>query len=349
MGVTIMPRASRSLQRDEPLYASERLQQAEQRAAQIVPRQIALFDSDHPPVQPAPPFDPSDLLPSSSLLAARQRYRDYLESGNRPRNTIEAYTYDLARLTDQIGPKPINHITDSDIATFLGQASNRSTRKRRLTSLRGFFRFLIDDARALRLDPTEGFHPHLVALHTPVVLTETEQEQLLEAADHDEPWSGAAIRLMLRMGLTRGELLQLRREHVTFDAAGELIVSIHYDDASKRVKERRLNAGGDLPEVLAAYMDRPGTADVLFPYGNQAVNGMVDRVTAAAGLDKKVTPQVLRHTFGLAHARAGATAPTLIKLLGLVDEPRNRVSVERYIDMAAPPLRADPPEAPAGE
>jgi integrase/recombinase XerD len=57
----------------------------------------------------------------------------------------------------------------------------------------------------------------------------------------------------------------------------------------------------------------------------------------------------LRHTFGLAHARAGATAPTLIKLLGLVDEPRNRVSVERYIDMAAPPLRADPPEAPAGE
>jgi integrase/recombinase XerD len=198
-----MRRASKSSQSSEALYSSEDLKQAELSVTRAMPRQIALFESEHPVLPPAPPFDPSGLLPSSSLIVARQRYRDFLERGNRPRNTIEAYTYDLARLTDQIGPKPVNRITDSDIATFLGQASNRSTRKRRLTSLRGFFRFLIDDARVLRLDPTEGFHPHLVPLHTPTVLTDVEQEQLLEAADRDEPWSGAAIRLMLRMGLTR--------------------------------------------------------------------------------------------------------------------------------------------------
>jgi integrase/recombinase XerD len=144
-------------------------------------------------------------------------------------------------------------------------------------------------------------------------------------------------------------LLQLRREHIATDVNGEVIVAIHYDDSSKRLKERRLNAGGDLPTVLGAYLERPGTGDVLFPYGNQAVNGMVDRVAAAAGLEKKVTPQVLRHTFGLAHAKAGATDSTLIKLLGLVDEPRNRASVARYIDMAASPLRADPPESASTE
>lgn len=340
-----MRRSPDSSRQNEPPYASERLKKAEHVAAQSVPRQVPLFEHQYAPAVAVNAVEKAGLLPSSSLVLARQHYRHYLEGANRPHNTIEAYSYDLVRLTDQIGPKPINHITDSDIAIFLGQASNRSTRKRRLTSLRGFFRFLIEDARVLRLDPSEGFQPHLIPLRTPNVLTEIEQEQLLEAADQDEPWSGVAIRLMMKLGLTRAELLQLRREHVSIDESGATIVAIHYDDVDKRMKKRRMAAGGDLPQALSEYLDRPGITGVLFPVGNQAVNGMVDRVTLSAGFEKKVTPQVLRHTFAYAHAKVGATEATLIKLLGLVDEPRNRASVARYVEMAAPPLAAEPVES----
>ena len=58
----------------------------------------------------------------------------------------------------------------------------------------------------------------------------------------------------------------------------------------------------------------------------------------AAGMDRTVTPQTLRHTFAVERARAGADAGHLLELLGLVDDPRNRASVDRYLRLAEPPL-----------
>ncbi len=78
--------------------------------------------------------------------------------------------------------------------------------------------------------------------------------------------------------------------------------------------------------------------DTLFPYGPQAVNGMVERVRQAAGIRKDVTPQTLRHTYAVEKAKQGADEVQLLALLGLADDPRNRASVGRYIKLAAPPL-----------
>jgi len=78
--------------------------------------------------------------------------------------------------------------------------------------------------------------------------------------------------------------------------------------------------------------------DRLFPYGFQAVNGMVERVRRAAGITKEVTPSTLRHTFAVERAKDGADEEQLLALLGLADDPRNRASVRRYIKLAEPPL-----------
>ena len=102
------------------------------------------------------------LSPESSLDLARSWYRRELEQAGRPSNTVESYCYDLVVLEKLIGPKPISAIDQTDIARLLGDANGRATRKRRLTSARRFFRFLIDDARVLRSDPTEGHYPHTI-------------------------------------------------------------------------------------------------------------------------------------------------------------------------------------------
>jgi integrase/recombinase XerD len=65
---------------------------------------------------------------------------------------------------------------------------------------------------------------------------------------------------------------------------------------------------------------------------------MVDRVRIAAGIEKEVTPQTLRHTFAVDRATAGASEDDLLALLGLADDARNRASVQRYLKLAAPPL-----------
>jgi integrase/recombinase XerD len=115
-------------------------------------------------------------------------------------------------------------------------------------------------------------------------------------------------------------------------------VHIAYEEAAKHGKERRIAADAEFAAIYEEYLERRHPADVLFPYGFQAINEMVARVSAAAELTKHVTPQVLRHAFAIERARQGADERQLLALLGLADDPRNRESVRRYIKLAAPPL-----------
>ena len=190
----------------------------------------------------------------------------------------------------------------------------------------------------LRHDPTEGHYPHTIPLRSPVPLFPSEQEAILAAAAADEAWSLPAIWLMLRLGLTRSELLALRRGHIDLDDPAAPVVYVSYEDPAKRGKERKLAAGDAFATVYVAYLEARAPIDVLFPVGPQAVNGMVERVRAAAGIDKEVTPQTLRHSFAIDRARAGATEEELLAVLGLADDPRNRASVQRYLKLASAPL-----------
>lgn len=283
----------------------------------------------------------------SSLDLARTWFRRELELARRPRNTIESYTYDLQKLEDLIGPKAINRIDRTDIARFLGDANSRTTRKRRLTSLRQFFTYLIRTEKVLKLDPTEGYFPHQIALRTPQPLFPDEQQALLDAAARDEPWSAVAIWLMMRVGLTRSELLALERDHVDRASEATPVVNIYYETPGKQVKERRLATSEPFARLYNDFLATRDPEDQgrLFPVGPPAVNGMVERVRRAAGIGKDVTPQTLRHTFAVEQARNGAGVDDLLALLGLADDSRNRASVERYIRLASPAL----PTAPAAE
>lgn len=325
-------------ERDLPPSRSPSLLRAEQKAAAAAPDQLPLF-------MPGPPgsLTPAlgglpPLTPASSLELARSWYRRELEQAKRPENTIESYCYDLVVLEKLIGPKPINRVSQADIARLLGEANGRSTRKRRLTSVRRFFRYLIEDARVLKLDPTEGHYPHAIALRSPVPLFAAEQEAFLTAAGEDEPWSLPAIWLMMRLGLARSELLALRREHIDLDDPAGPVVYVFYEDAAKRGKERKLAGGEEFRAIYLTYLEERSPVDLLFPVGPQAVNGMVDRVREAAGLQKEVTPQTLRHTFAVDRALAGATEEDLLAVLGLANDARNRASVQRYLKLAEPPL-----------
>jgi integrase/recombinase XerD len=325
-------------ERSQPFTGDPNLLVLEKVAAESVPDQLPLFAPG-----PAGSFAPllgglPPLEARSSLELARAWYRRELEQARRPANTIESYCYDLVKLEERTGSKAIDRITRSDIAEFLGLANNRSTRKRRLTSVRRFFRFLIDDARVLTQDPTEGFYPHSIQLRSPIPLFAEEQERLLAAAGDDESWSLPAIWLMLRLGLSRGELLGLRRDHIDLADPNQPVVYIFYDDVTKRGKERKLAADADFARIYADYLAAKAPVDLLFPVGFQAVNGMVNRVRAAAGIAKKVTPETLRHTFAVERAKDGADEKQLLALLGLADDPRNRESVRRYLKLAGPPL-----------
>lgn len=325
-------------ERDAPYTDDPALLDLERAAAESQPDQLPLF-------APGPGGTYAPLLgglpaleANSSLDLARAWYRRELEQAKRPHNTIESYCYDLVRLEESTGPIPIHRISRSHIADFLGKANNRATRKRRLTSARRFFTFLIEDAKVLKSDPSEGFYPHSIQLRSPIPLFAGEQDALLQAAAGDEPWSLTAIWLMMRLGLSRSELLALRRDHIDLADPEQPIVYVFYEDVTKRGKERKMAGDAGFAAIYADFLERRRPVDLLFPVGFQAINGMVERVRKAAEIEKEVTPQVLRHTFAVERAKSGADEKQLLALLGLADDPRNRDSVRRYLKLAEPAL-----------
>lgn len=331
-------------ERDAPARESPARVASERKAARAAANQLPLFA--HVPGHPhdvTVGTDLPELQSGSSLTLARSWYRRHLEMQRRPANTLESYSYDLQKLEHIIGPKRINDISTADIAKYLADATSKSTRKRRLTSARRFFRYLIDDVRVMGTDPTDGYYPHAIQLKTPVPLFDDEQERLLDAARADEPWSAAAIWLMLRLGVSRSELLTLKRDHIDRTDPAAPVVYIFYEDPAKHGRERTMRANAEFGEIYNAFLDERSPEDILFPIGKQAINGMVERVRRAADIDKDVTPNSLRHTFAIEYARQGADVPALLRALGLADDPRNRASVKRYIALADVPIDAVKP------
>jgi integrase/recombinase XerD len=281
------------------------------------------------------------LTPTSPLPVARFWYRRYLEQAQHPRNTVESYLYDLAIFEQVVGPKPIDEVVSRDIARYLGESNTRSTRKRRLTSVSGFFKWLMLSARMIEHDPTASFYPDHIPLKTPRPLFEAEQQSMLDAATQDSSRSAIMVWLMLRLGLTRGEVLQLRRDHIDFGDPDAPVVYVFYDDPRSRGKERKLLAEDELTAMYESFAGEFAPVDRLFEMLPQSVNKLVERVARAAGITKHVSPQTLRDTYAVERAREGAEEEQLLALLGLADDSRNRMSVRRYVKLAAPAVNAD--------
>lgn len=282
-----------------------------------------------------------DLTAEASLEVARYWFRRHLEQSEHPKNTVKSYSYDLSIFEILIGPKRIDEIQPRDIAYYLDDATTRSTRKRRLTSISALFKFLIGTTKVLESDPTADFYPTHIPLKTPRPLFEEEQERLLAAAAEDGTRARAAIWLMLRLGLTRAELLNLHSSHIDPSDPDQPVVYIYYENPRNRGKERKLLAGPEFAPIFEELADEYAPLGKLLPILPQSVNKLVDRVTLAAGINKPVSPQLLRDTFAVERARQGAGEDDLLALLGLANDARNRMSVQRYLKLASPPLLSE--------
>ncbi len=299
--------------------------------------QLTLFDQPVRTDKSATLATPERLTPESDLASGRWWYRLYLERHGHPPNTVSAYIHDLVVLESQVRHKPLRHISASDISAYLDSARRKSTRKRRLTSAREFYAYLIREEKLLTSDPTEQFFPERIHLKTPIPLFDSDRKKLMLAAEEDGARSLLMVYLMLNMGINRTELLALRKEHFDLSVPESPVVYVHYDDPRWRHKDRRLQ--GDA-QLTATYTEYAATLpdDRLFPILPQAVNALVHRLARNAGLDRSVTPQTLRDTFGVDQARSGKSEDELLAVLGLASDPRNRDSVRRYIKLAEPPV-----------
>ncbi|MGA1203589.1 MAG: tyrosine recombinase, partial [Planctomycetota bacterium] len=245
------------------------------------------------------------------------------------KNTCEAYRRDLERFRRFAASQALRfpeEIDRSAILAFLHEevaaGSAVTSRRRRLSSIRGFYRYLVSDGRVPRNPVREVALPR-DGRKLPPTLSVREIEALIAAAaESGTPTRDAAIvELLYSTGLRVGELCGL--------AIGDLRPEDGFLRCIGKGEKERLVPLGD--RALAAVVryrreERPESRrSELFlsvrgqPLTRETIARMVRRATLRAGLRGRVTPHTLRHSFATHLLEGGAGLREVQEMLGHAD------------------------------
>lgn len=257
-------------------------------------------------------------------------FLDYLsvEKGFSP-NTILSYSLDLQKLFLFFREKNITYskAEEEDLIKFVHHHSRAGLSPRSLarivSSTRSFFRFLALDGHIARSPATNLSTPKLW-MDLPKFLTEQEVERLLSQPDAEKPRGlrdKAMLELLYASGLRVTELVSLQLKDVNI-AEGYVLCM------GKGGKERIVPFGHSSQQALRAYLQkaRPKLKKRDDPslflstrgraFTRQGFWKMLKGYGREAGLEKKISPHVLRHSFATHLLERGADLRSVQLMLG---------------------------------
>ncbi len=264
--------------------------------------------------------------------------------------SVEAYAGDLVRFAlfvRQDLTKNFDGIDAGDVAAWLVSLSrdgiSARAQARKLSALRGFYKFLLAERR-VTADPTALVTGPRLPRKLPQVLTFPEVEQLLAAPDATTPRGcrdASMIQLLYASGLRVSELVGLKLSDVDLDQS---VVSA----LGKGDKRRMVPFGEIARDSLVRYLRdvRPRWAvrgESVHLFLTERGSGMtrqgfwklLGRYARSAGITKPISPHKLRHSFATHLLERGADLRAVQTMLGHADIATTQV----YTHVTAEHLR----------
>jgi integrase/recombinase XerD len=277
--------------------------------------------------------------PAQRLSELTLDFLAYLELERRlSRNTLEAYRSDLQQFgvfLDARGLDPLEATpTDlADYATTLATGDDRrgplapATLQRKVACLRSFYRHMRRE-QLLESDPTAELRPPRARGRLPKVLSRDDVARLLAQPTGDSPAAlrdRALLETMYACGLRASEAIDLELTVLRLDS-GVLLAR------GKGSKERLVPIGSQAIDSLIAYLERGrprlvGIKDETHVFVNlrgtglsrQGLYKIVQRHARTAGLEDRMSPHTLRHTFATHLLAGGCDLRSLQEMLGHAD------------------------------
>ena len=252
------------------------------------------------------------------------------------KNTQLAYMRDLRLLMKSLQLKAdeeLLQVSRQQLIAYLvrlkqeGRAASTVTRK--LASIKAFYRFLTAE-RYIRRNPAEVLEAASRGLHLPTVLSVQEVERLL-----DEPNLGTLdgyrdktmLELLYATGMRVSELVNVPVKNVDMKMQYVIVMG-------KGSKERMLPLGRTALHYLEHYLSvvrpqllhgKPDAAAELFvtgwggPMTRERFYEIIVAYGKSAGISKRVTPHMLRHSFATHLLNNGTDLRIVQELLGHAD------------------------------
>ena len=248
--------------------------------------------------------------------------------------TIEAYSHDLNRFMRHLAEKGIQGIEDIDkvdIKTFLlalrREKLSPRTVVRNLVVIRTFVRFLIQEGK-LSINPVEGIESPVMARTLPEILTIQEVERLIEQPK-SQTVLGMRDRAMLEAlyatGMRVSELVRLPLNQLHLEGGYVVLYG-------KGSKERVVPLSREALKWLASYLQTgrgkllKGRDSPLLFIGRsgkgltrQQFWKVMKTYGRRAGIGKRITPHLFRHSFASHLLERGADLRSVQMMLGHSD------------------------------
>jgi integrase/recombinase XerD len=271
------------------------------------------------------------------------------------RNTLEAYRSDLLQFGAFLGRRGTDALSaeHADLAAFLSELAEGgderppvapATLQRKAACLRSFYRHLRREGEMER-DPTADLRAPRKSQKLPQVLSRAEVGRLLATPRGDEPAAlrdRALLELMYACGLRASEAIGIEMGDIDL-TAGVLRAR------GKGSKERLVPIGREAIAATRAYVERGrprlvGLRDEPRLIVNRRGTGLtrqglykiVQRYAKDAGLEGRMSPHTLRHTFATHLLAGGCDLRSLQEMLGHADIATTQIythlSAERLKD-----------------
>ena len=246
------------------------------------------------------------------------------------RHTVDGYATDLAKLGRWLESEGLvlDKVDETVVAGFLVSLSQRGlsarTQARALSSIRGFFRFLVQERRHSS-EPTELLEGPRLLAKLPDILNRDEVLRLLQAPAGEKPNRvRAMLHTMYAAGLRVSELVNLELGDVNLDDGFVAVLG-------KGNKRRLVPLGAHARAAMAEYLKkvrgrwaRPSSRACFVTARGKAMTrqgfwAIVKKYARAAGITKPISPHKLRHSFATHLLAGGADLRSVQTMLGHAD------------------------------
>ncbi len=241
-------------------------------------------------------------------------------------HTISAYSFDLLDFHKWLsGGKSLDDVSEDDLRRYLedmvsARSLSGATVRRRLACLRGFFRHQIE-CEKIR-DPFANWRPKLPRRRRlPRALARSELVSILgsglKGRSYEQDFQ-TALCLMVATGLRVGELCRIKLEDLSPDCA---VIRVHGKGSRDRVV---YVTDVSLRTALAVMVARRRHGDGVHlllnrlraPMRPQSIRSRLRNIAAQSGIQRRITPHMLRHTAATLLIETGVDIRFVQRLLG---------------------------------
>lgn len=247
-------------------------------------------------------------------------------------NTIEAYSRDLRGLADFLEKKEVSlkEIDINILTEYVSQLSKRLSKRslaRNISAIRTFFKFLTLEG-IIKDNPSRFLEVPKISKTLPGILNEHEIELLLNQPLINTPIGlrdKAMIELLYATGVRVSELVNLRLSDLDLNIGYIKVMGKGAKERFVPIGERAINILKEYIKKVRSKFDKERGSPYLFlnnrgkPFSRQGFWKMLREYAKKAGIKKKITPHIIRHSFATHLLKNGADLRSVQMMLGHSD------------------------------